>query len=89
MVRRFVHFGILFIEQYQDCKKTFHRNVTFFPVREIHHQRINNSLQSSLKVRNCRAGPKIFVYIRVANLADFSPKIANLGFLLKKVLCIF
>jgi hypothetical protein len=39
--------------------------------------------------KNRQAGPKTCVYIRVANLADFSPKIANLGFLLEKVLGIF
>jgi hypothetical protein len=40
-------------------------------------------------VRNHRAGPKTFVYTRVANLGDFSPKKGNLGIVLKNVLGIF
>jgi hypothetical protein len=58
------------------------------PSREIHHQRINNYLQIVL-VRGKNAGPKIFVYIRVANLGDFSPKKANFGNLLKNSQGIF
>jgi hypothetical protein len=47
------------------------------------------SLASSRTGRNRRAGSKAFVYIRVANFADFQTKIANLGFLLKRALGIF
>jgi hypothetical protein len=39
--------------------------------------------------KNRRAGPKIFVYIRVANLEDFSPEKANFGILLKNAQGIF
>jgi hypothetical protein len=35
------------------------------------------SSNSSRTGKNHRDGPKIFVYIRVANLGDFSPKKAN------------
>jgi hypothetical protein len=37
-------------------------------------------------VRNRQAGTKTFVYTRVANFGDFSPKKANLGILLKNAL---
>jgi hypothetical protein len=40
-------------------------------------------------VRNRQAASKTFVYTRVANLGDFSPKKANLGILLKNVPGIF
>jgi hypothetical protein len=39
--------------------------------------------------KNCRAGPKIFVYIKVANLGDFSPRKANFWILLKNAQGIF
>jgi hypothetical protein len=32
MVRRFVHFGVLVIEEYRYGEKTFHLNVNLFPV---------------------------------------------------------
>jgi hypothetical protein len=47
------------------------------------------SSNSSRTGKNCLAGPKIFVYIRAANLGDFSPKKANFGILLKKAQGIF
>jgi hypothetical protein len=31
MVRRFVYFGVLFIEEYRYGEKTFHRNIKYFP----------------------------------------------------------
>jgi hypothetical protein len=77
-----MHFGVLFIEEYRYSEKTFHRNVKFFPVREIRHQRI-----SSRMGKYPRARPKLFVYIRVANSGDFpSPKKANFRILIKNVL---
>jgi hypothetical protein len=41
------------------------------------------SLASFRKGKNPWAGPKLFVYIRVANSGDFSPKKQILGFLSK------
>jgi hypothetical protein len=66
----------------QSTGKIFHRNGRFFP-------RTGNppsaykqlSFNSSRTGKNRRAGPKIFDYIRVANLGDFSPKKQILGFL--------
>jgi hypothetical protein len=77
MVRRVGHFEVLFIQRYQDGERFFTVKLKIFTVREICHQRIT---------RNRRAMPKTFVYTRVANLGDFSPKKANLGSLLKNVL---
>jgi hypothetical protein len=85
--RRFVHFGVLVIEEYQYGEKTFHRNVKFYPRTANTPTAFQHlSLASSRTVRNRRVGPKTFVYTRVANLGDFSPKKANLGILLKNVL---
>jgi hypothetical protein len=39
--------------------------------------------------KNRRAGPKIFVYIRVANLGDFSLKKASLRILVEKCTWLF
>jgi hypothetical protein len=39
--------------------------------------------------KNRRAGPKIFVYSRVANLGDFLPKKGNLGIVLGKMFLAF
>jgi hypothetical protein len=44
---------------------------------------------SSRTGKNHRAGLKRFVYIRVANLDDFSPIKANFGIVLKNVQGIF
>jgi hypothetical protein len=85
-----VHFEVLVIDKYRYGENIFPPDVKFCP-------RTGNpptacqhlSLAGSRMGRNRRVGPKTFVYFRVANLADFSPKIANLGFLLKIVLGIF
>jgi hypothetical protein len=55
-------------------------------IREICHQRKTITSNSSRTGKNRRARPKTFVYIRVANLEDFSPKKANLAIFLKNVL---
>jgi hypothetical protein len=82
-----VNFEVLAIDKYRYGKNIFPRDVKFCPrtgnpPRAYQHL----SLAGSRTGRNRRAGQKTFVYIRVANFADFSPKIANLGFLLKRVL---
>jgi hypothetical protein len=87
MVVRFVHFGVLFIEEYRYGEKTLHRNVKCFPRTgnpPTAYQHLTS--KSSRTVRNRQAGPKTFVYTKAANLGDFSPKKANLGILLKNVL---
>jgi hypothetical protein len=72
MVRRVVHFVVLFIEEYRYSEKTFHRNVKIFPRTgnpPTAYQHLSS--KSSRRVRNRRAGPKTFVYTRVANLGNF------------------
>jgi hypothetical protein len=71
--RCFVHFGVLFIEEYNYSETTFYRNIKFFPC-------IGNpptaykhlSSKSSPMVRNRWAGSKTFVYTRFANLGNVS-----------------
>jgi hypothetical protein len=69
-------------------RKFFSVTEDFFSVWEICHQRINNS-HSSRTAKNLQAGPKKFVYVRVAKLGDFPPKKAHFGILLKNVQGIF
>jgi hypothetical protein len=65
-------------------KNFLHRKIKFYlrtgnppsPYKQL-------SSNSSRTGKNRGAGPKIFVYIRVANLEEFSPKKANFGILLK------
>jgi hypothetical protein len=47
------------------------------------------SSKSSRTGKNRRAGPKMFVFIRVANVGDFSPQKENFGILLKSAQGIF
>jgi hypothetical protein len=74
MVRRLVHFEVLSTAKYRYRTLTVKNFCTVklnsISVREIRHHRINNYLLTVL-VRGKNAGPKIFVYIRVANLGDF------------------
>jgi hypothetical protein len=74
MGRRSVHFEVLCTAKYTVTVKNFctvKLNSIF--VLEICQHRINNS-NSSRTGKNRQARPKIFVYIRVANLGDFSPE---------------
>jgi hypothetical protein len=84
MVRRFMHFDVLYIQEYQYGEKTFHRNVKIFPFTGIlltSYQHLSS--KSSHMVRNCRAGPKTFGYTRVANLGDFCLEKQIWGFFCK------
>jgi hypothetical protein len=80
MGRRFMHFGVLFIEEYRYSEKTFHRNIKIFPRTgnpPTAYQHLSS--KSSRTVKNRRARPKTFVYTRVAYLGDFSPKKSKFG----------
>jgi hypothetical protein len=68
-------------------RKFFTATFKFVTVREIRRQRLISN--SSRRGKNRWAGPKIFVYIRFANLRDFSPEKANFMILFKNVLDIF
>jgi hypothetical protein len=82
--------GTLHDKVYRYSDIFFPRNVKFFPCTgnppSAYKQLSSNS---SCTGKNCRHGPKTFVYNRVANLGDFSSKKEIWGFLLKNVLGIF
>jgi hypothetical protein len=90
MVHRFVHLEVIFTSKYRCGEKFLHRKIKFYlgtgnPPSAYKQLSSNNSRTGN----NRRAGPKIFVYVRVANLGDFSPKKANFGILLKTAQGIF
>jgi hypothetical protein len=75
MVRRFVHFEVLCTANYRYGKKVLHRKIKIY-LRSGNLPSASKQLSSnsSRTGKNRRAKPKIFVYIRVANFGDFSPK---------------
>jgi hypothetical protein len=64
-----VHFGVHFIVDVRDRPCTGNLPSAYKHL----------SSKSSRTVRIRRAGPKTFVYTRVANLGDFSPKKGKFG----------
>jgi hypothetical protein len=74
MVRRFVHFEVLCTAKYRYGEKCLHRKIKFYLLTgnppSAYKQLSSNSSRTG---KNRRARPKIFVFIRVANLGDFSP----------------
>jgi hypothetical protein len=84
MVRCFVHFEVLCTAKHRHGEKFLHRKIKFYrPTGNPPSACKQLSSNSSRTGKNRRAGPKIFVYIRVANLGDFSHKKANFRILLK------
>jgi hypothetical protein len=80
MFRRVVHFAVLCIAKYWYGEKIFHLNGRFFPFTGNPTSAYKQlSSHSSRTGENRRARPKKFVYIRVANLGDFSPNKAHFG----------
>jgi hypothetical protein len=75
MVHRFVHCVVLCTAKYRYDEKFLHRKIKFY-LRTGNPPSVYKQLSSNISPsgKNRRAGPKIFVYIRVANLGDFSPK---------------
>jgi hypothetical protein len=82
-----VHFEVLCCAKYRCDENFLHRKIKFYlrtgnPPSE-YNQLSSNSSRTG---KNRRAGPKIFIYNRVAN---FSPIKANFGILLKNAQGIF
>jgi hypothetical protein len=74
MVRRFVHLEVLCTAKYRYGEKFLHCKIKFYlRTGNLPTAYKQLSLNSSYPGKNRRAGPKIFVYIRVANLGDFPP----------------
>jgi hypothetical protein len=83
MVRRLMHFEVLCTAKYRYSENFLHRKIKFYLLTgnppSAYKQLSSNSSRTG---KNRRAGPKIFIfiYIRVANFGDFSPKKQILGF---------
>jgi hypothetical protein len=90
MVRRFVHFEVLCTAKYRYGEKYLRRKIKFYlrtgNLPTAYKQLSSNSSRTG---KNHRTGPKIFFYIRVANLGDFSPKKTNFRVFYKNVQGIF
>jgi hypothetical protein len=76
--------------KYRYGEKYLHRKIKFY-LRTGNQPSAYKQLpsNSSRTGKNRRAGPKIFVYIMVAHLGDFSPKKVNLEILLENAQGIF
>jgi hypothetical protein len=71
MVRRFVQFEVLCPAKYRYGEKFLHRKIEFYlrtgNPPSTYKQLYSNSSRTG---KNRRAGPKVFVYIMVANLKN-------------------